>query len=130
MELFIDHKVRSAVDDVVATVENSTHDAILSALHKLVIPRIQTAVNSITGPLEERSNSEVQNPDRQGFLRNVGNTPLISASSRLNSNKNQDRNDETHDEKYLDAGEFAALRRSSEWKAQGHHSTFGTFNCN
>ena len=52
------------------TVENRMHDAILTAIDKVVIPRVQMAVKSITGSTGLGTNSEVQNPDRRDFLGN------------------------------------------------------------
>ena len=59
------------------------HDAILTAMDNVIIPRVEMAVKSITGSTGLGTNSEVQNPDRSDFLRNIGSTPLMSASSRL-----------------------------------------------
>ena len=95
----IDDKIGRAVDNAILTVENLMHDAILTAMDKVVIPTVEMIVKSITGSSGHGTNSEVQNPDRKGFLGNAGNTPLMSASSRLDLYTNQDKNDETRNEK-------------------------------
>ena len=77
----IDDKIRRAVHNAVFTIENRMHGAILTAMDKVVLPRVEMAVTSITGSSGHRPNSEVQNPDRRDFLGNAGNTPLMSASS-------------------------------------------------
>ena len=45
----IDDKSRKAVDNAVMTVENLIRDAILPALDKAVVPRVEMAVKPITG---------------------------------------------------------------------------------
>ena len=82
----IDDKIRRAVNDAVSTVEKCMHDAILTAMDRVVIPRVEMAVKSISGSSRHGPNSEVQNPDRRDFLGNSGSTPLMSASSRLDLN--------------------------------------------
>ena len=44
------------------------HDAILTAIDKVVIPRVEMAVKSITGSTAGHgTNNEVQNPERRIF---------------------------------------------------------------
>ena len=54
----IDDKIRKAVDKAVITVENCIHDAILTAMHNVVIPRVEMAERSITsssGPVQSKN---------------------------------------------------------------------------
>ena len=44
----IDGKIRRAVDSAVVIVENCMHDTILTAMDKVVIPKVEMAVISIT----------------------------------------------------------------------------------
>ena len=113
-------KIGRAVDKAVLTVENRLQDAILTAIDKMA--RIETAVRSVTGPTTHEPISDVQNPDRRDFLRNVGNTPLMSASSGLDINTNQNRNDETSNEEDFEDDEFPALRPSYDRRAPTRHS--------
>ena len=46
----------------------------------------------------------------------------MSASSRLDLNINQDKNDETRNEENFEDGDFPALRPSYDRRAQAHHS--------
>ena len=124
MENNIDGEVRKAVDKAVLTVENRKHDAIVTAMDKVVIPRVEMAVKSITGSSGHGLNSEVQNPYQRDFSKNAGNTPLISASSRLDLNTNQDRNDETRNEENFEDGDFPALRPNHDRRSHAHHSIF------
>ena len=117
----IDDKIRRAVDNAVLTVGNCMHDAILTAMDKVVIPRFESAVISITGSIGHAPNSDVQIPDRRDFLGNTGKTPLMSTSSRLDLNTNQDRNDGTRDKDFED-GDFPALRHSYDRRAPTHHN--------
>ena len=45
----IDDKIRRAVDEAVLTVKNCIHDAILTAMDKVVIPIVDMVVKSIAG---------------------------------------------------------------------------------
>ena len=60
----IDDKIRKAVENAAWTVENRMNDAILTAMDKVLIPRFETAVKSITDSSTHGLNSEVQKPDR------------------------------------------------------------------
>ena len=55
----IDDKNRRFVDHAVLTVENCMHKTILTVMEKVVLPRIEMAVKSITVSLEHRPKSEV-----------------------------------------------------------------------
>ena len=118
----IGNKIRRAVGNVVFAVENRMHDAILTAMSKVVIPRVKTAMRSITGSVGHGPNSDVQNPDRRVLLGSVDNTPPMSASSRLDLKINQDRNDETRNEEDLEDGDFPALRPNHDRRAHAHYS--------
>ena len=63
-------------------VENRMHDAFLTAIDNVVIPRVEMAVKSITGSTGHGTNCEVQNPDRRYFFGNFRKAPLMSASTR------------------------------------------------
>ena len=68
IENHIDDQITRAVSSAVMTVENRTHEAILTAIDNVVIARVEMAVKSITGSTGHRINSEVQNPDRKNFV--------------------------------------------------------------
>ena len=72
-------------------------DAILTAMDKISIPRVEIAVRSITGSSGHGPNNVVQKPDWRDFTENTENTPLMSASSRLDLNIDQEGIDETRD---------------------------------
>ena len=94
IEKNIDDKISKAVDRAVMTVENCMHDAILTAMDNVVIPRVKMAVRSITESSGRGRSSVVQNPDQSDITGNTGNTSLMSASSRMDLNVDQDNNDE------------------------------------
>ena len=104
------------------TVKNRMHDAILTATDKVVIPRVEMSVKSIIGSSGHRPNSVLQNPDRRDFTGNTENTPLISASSRLDLNIDQDGIDETRDIENFEDGDFPALKPNYDWKTHTHHN--------
>ena len=74
IENHIDGEITRAVSSAVMTVENRTHDAILTAIDNVVIARVEMAVKSITGSTGHWINSEVQNPDRENFVWYIRNT--------------------------------------------------------
>ena len=128
IENYFNHRIRRAVNNALLTVENRMHNTILTAMDKMVIPRVEMAVKSITGSSGHGPKSEVQNPDRKDFLGNAGNTPLMSASIWLDLNTNQDGNHETLNEENYEDGDFPALRPNYDRWSQAHHNTsVGTF---
>ena len=85
------------------------HDAISTAMDNVVLPRVEMAVNSITGPTGHGTNSEVRNPDRKDCIGIIRNTPLMSASSRLDLDielNELNRNDETRNNEVSRAATF------------------------
>ena len=122
MEYNIDDKMRRAVDNAVLTVENRMHDTISTAMYKLVIPRVEAATRSITVATGHGPIGDVQNPDRRNFLWNTGNTPVMSACSRLGSNTNQNRNDVARNEENFEGCDFAAIRPILDRRAHAHHN--------
>ena len=120
----IDDKIGKAVDNAVMAIENRMHDASLKAMDTVVIPRVEIAVRSITGSSGHGRNSVVQNPDRRDFTGSKENTPLMSASSRLDLSIDQGGIDETRDIGNFEKGEFPALRSNYDQRAHTHHSIF------
>ena len=94
----------------------------MTAIDIVVIPRVDMAVRSITGSSGHRPNSTVLNPDRRDFIGNTDNTPLKSASSRLDLNIDQERIDETRDNENFEDGDFLAIRHNYDRQAHAHHS--------
>ena len=117
----IDDQITRAVSSAVMTVENRMHDAILTAIDNVVIPRVGMAVKSITGSTGHGTNSKVQNPDRRDFIGHIKNTPLMSASSRLDLDAELNRNDETRNNEDFEEGDFPALRPNYDRRMHAHH---------
>ena len=93
-----DDQFTRVVGSAVMNVENRMHDAILTAIDNVVIPRVELAVKSITGSAGHGTSSEVQNLDLRDFLGNIRNTPVMSASSRLDLDNELNRNEETRND--------------------------------
>ena len=79
-------KIRKEVNNAVMVDKNRVHDAILTALDNVVMPRDEMAVRSITESSERGPNSNVQNPDPWDFSGITENTPVMSALSRVDLN--------------------------------------------
>ena len=129
IESNIDDQITRAVSSAVMTVENRMHDAILTAIGNVVITRVEMAVKSITGLTGHGTNSEVQNPDRRDFLGNIRNTPLTSASSRLDLDIELNRYDETRKYEDFEDGDFPALKSNCDRRAHAHQRNYGTSVC-
>ena len=67
----------------------------------------------------------VQKLNQRDFSRNTENNPLMSASSRVDLNTDQDRNDETGNVENFEDGNFPSLRSSYDRQAHAHHSFTG-----
>ena len=63
----------------------------------------------------------VQNLVQRDCTENTENTPLMSASSRIDINVDQDRDDETRNVENFEEGDFLALRRNYYRRARAHH---------
>ena len=75
-----------AIGKAVMTVKNQSHDAILTAMDILVIPRVDRVVRSISETSIWGRSNNFQNLGERDFLRRYENTPLLLASSRLGLN--------------------------------------------
>ena len=118
--IFLDQITR-AVSSAVMTVENCMHDAILTGLRNMVIPRVELAVKLITGSTGHGTNSEVHNPDRRVFSGIFRNTPLMSASRRLDLEKELNRNDENRYDVDFEDGDFPPLKHENDRREHAHH---------
>ena len=118
----LDGKIRKAVDNAVKTAETRKHDAILTAMDNVVTPPVELAVRSITASSGHGTNSALQNQDRRDSIGNTENTPLKSVFSQLELNIDQDRIDETHDNKNSEDGDFPALILNYDWQVYAHRS--------
>ena len=78
-----DDRIGDEVESAVIAVKNSMHDAYLTAMKDVFIPRIGMAVRSIKGSSRIGHNGEVQNLDPRDFTFNTEDTPLRLVSSRL-----------------------------------------------
>ena len=63
----IDNQISKVVRSEVMTVKNCIHDTLLTAINNLVIPRVEMAMNLITGSMGYGTNTEGQNPDPKDF---------------------------------------------------------------
>ena len=120
-----DNRIRNPIDSAVIAVANHMHDAILTAMNNVLFPRVEMAVRSIEGSSGNGPNSLFQNPDRRDFTGNTENAPLTSASSRLDSNFEQDEIDETRDIDNSEDGDFPVTRFYYDRRAHAHHMVAG-----
>ena len=86
-------QLNESLYDFVTAVENRVHDASLTAMDDVVISRFKMVVRSITGSSRQGPDSVVQHPDQRDFPKKKENTPLMTASSRVDLTIDQDKND-------------------------------------
>ena len=67
IEKILPDKIRKEVDSIVMAVENRVHEAILTAMNNVVMPRVEKTVRSITESSGRRPSSMVQNLLRGTF---------------------------------------------------------------
>ena len=79
-EKLFEDKIRNAFDKAVLIVENRMHDVISTGMDKVVTPRVEMGVRSMTGSSGHGPNSLFQNPNRRDFSGNTEKTRLMSAS--------------------------------------------------
>ena len=104
------------------------HDAILTALKNEVLPQVEMVVKSITESSGRETNSMVQNSDQRDFTGNTENTALILASSWLDLNVDQVRNEETHYVGIFKEDDFPALRPYFDRKVHTRYTNFAHLN--
>ena len=85
-------------------------EVILIPMDKVVILPVETAVRLITQSPGRGLNSMVENPDHRDFSGNIENTPLMSASSSVDLNIDQDKNGEVRNVENFEDSDFLALR--------------------
>ena len=88
-------------------------------MDSVVIPKTEMAVRLIIGSSRRGANSLIQNPDGD-FLRNMEDTPLMTASSRtdLRINKNYD----TRNSENVDHGDFPVSKSRCHQQSHSHHA--------
>ena len=123
----LDDRIREAVDSAVIVDKKRMHDATLTAMIDVFIPRVEGAVRLITGSSRNGPNSIVQDPDRKDFWGNNKNTPLMLASSQLDLNINQDKIAETHDIDNSEDGDFPAIKLTYDRRVHAHHNCLKFF---
>ena len=79
-------------------------------------------IRSITESSGQGLSSVVQNPDQRDFPESTENTPLMSASNRVDLNIDQGRNDEGRTVEIFEDGDLPALRPNYDRIAHAHHS--------
>ena len=104
------------------TVENRVHDAILTVLDIVVIPRVEMAMRSITESSMRGPSSMVHISDRRDLTGNTENTPLMLASSRLDLNVDQYRNEETLNVENSEDEDFLTLCPNFYRRTHAHHN--------
>ena len=117
-----DNQIIKAVSSAAMTIKNRMHDATLTAIDNIVIPRVVTAIKSIIGSTRHGTNSDVQNCDQLDFIGKIRNTSLLPASSCLDLDAEINRrNDESCSNVDCKDGNFPALKHNYDRREHAHH---------
>ena len=114
--------IMKEVDNAVTAVENRVHDAILTTMGNVVIPRVKMAVKSIIESSGWVPNSVVQILIRGSSQGTWKKTPLMTASSRVVINIGPDRNEETRNVRNFEDSDIPALRCNCDKQPHAHRS--------
>ena len=108
-------KVRSEVDGVMIThkagLDSVVQDTVLTAIEKLVIPRVELAMKSANASSGRTVDSNVLEPDQRDFLGNIEGLQM-TASSRIISRTDLNKIDETRGEITAEGGDLWSTKRT------------------
>ena len=103
-------------------IESRLHDAILTTMDNVIVPRVEMVVRSITLSSGGDLAVSFKNPDLTDFSRNTEITSPMSASSRVDLNNDQNRMMRLVMLKTPQDGDFPALRTNHDRQVDAHHS--------
>ena len=119
-------KMRSEVDSVMTSVETRVQDAVLTAMEKFLIPRMELAMKSANTFSEWSVGDNVLEPDQRDFLGNIEGLRM-SASSRVNSHTDLNRIDETRDNITVEEGDLLVNERNIDRQTHAHHTVIKNY---
>ena len=108
LEKNIVNDVRREVDSVMTTVEKRVHDAVLTAIESLVIPRIELAMKSVNASSVSGVDSVVLDPDPREFSAYIEGLQFTT-SSRINLHTDFNRIEETHGNITVEGGDLTVI---------------------
>ena len=109
-----------------ATVETRVKDAILTFLESLIIPGEELAMKSVYAPSGQNIDSIVPDADQGYFSGNIKSLQF-AASSRINSNTDLNRIDETRGNITVVTGDLSVNERNTDRHKHTHHNPNGRF---
>ena len=107
---FVD-KVRSEMDDIMTTVETRVQDAIWTAMESLAIPKLELAMKLVNASSRQDTDSVVPDTYQKDFAGNMEGL-LITVSSRINSNTDVIKIDETRGNITIEGGDMLVTERN------------------
>ena len=114
--------IKKEVDNNVMAVEKLVHEAFLVAMDNVVTPKVEMVVISFTGSSGRGPHSVVHYPVQRDFSGRMENTPLMAASSQVDSNIDQHRNYETRNVENFEVSNFPPLRPNCDRGSYIHHN--------
>ena len=94
VDMHIVHKLHDEVSSVMTTVGARVQDATLTAMESLMIPWVELAINVVNASSGRDADSVMPDPDQRDFSGNIKGLQM-TASSRMNSNTDLNKIDET-----------------------------------
>ena len=98
--------------------------------NNVILSWFEKVVRLITESSKQGPSKMVQNPDRRDFARDTEKTHLMLASSGLDLNIEQEKNDETHNFGDFEDGDFPALRPNYDRRVHVHQRRLLTHTIN
>ena len=121
LEKNIVNKLRNEVDSVMTTVETRVHDPVLSAIENLVILRVELAIKLLFASSGRGVDRVVLDPDQRVFSQYIESLHL-TASIRINSHTDRNRNDETRGNFTVKGGDLLVNERNIDRQTHTHHN--------
>ena len=128
LETSIIDRDRSEVENAVTTVETSEHDAVLAAMDSTEIFTVELALKSVNASSGRGPSSVLLDSGWRGSSQNIEGLPM-NTSSRLDSNTELSRNDETRDKITLKASELSVSGKNFTRQSHIHHISTITIFC-
>ena len=107
--------VRSEVDNVMTTVETRVQDAVLTAIEKLLIQRLELVMKSAIASSGRSIDGNVLQPDQRDFSGNIEGLQM-NASRRINSRTDLNRFDETRGNITVEEGDLSVNKGTLTFK--------------
>ena len=121
LERNITGRMRSEVDEVIAAIETRVHKSNLTAMKSAVIPRVELVIKSVNASSGRDTESVVRDADQRDFPGKIDGFQM-TASSRIISNTDLSRIDETRGNNNVAVNDLSVNENNSDHQTHTHHT--------